>query len=1096
MVRKQRKRICYVLPLAKSAGGHRLGVNGLAVDPINSILYSGGRDGAICAWDLHVPLADDDFSNLASSPPPSHPASLPSQSSSPSALSPSPSTLRQQVQAHTHWINDIVLANQHQALVSASSDITVKLWRPFAADSGPPTTIGLHSDYVKCVACPSQTSSWVASGGLDRKICLWDLAGNGQTLSIDCTGDDSGKVGQGQATKGSVYALGVTPGLIASGGPESVVRVWDPRSGKRVTKFVGHTDNIRAILVARDGETILTASSDQTIKVWDVAAGRCGYTLTMHNDSVWSLFSDDPRLSVFYSSDRGGMVAKTDTRGCAEVNEGMCVAVAQEHDGVNKIVKAGKYIWTATSNSSINRWTDVDLTDVEIQPPDSYRMHRSSVVTTKSRQTVHPASTSPPPSSGVGQNMIPFKSVLRLSNVASFLLYPNRDMEASTLHSTASARKPSGALDALDSVVVPLRQLPDHSIEGQNGLIKHVMLNDRRRVLTLDTAGEVILWDLITCQAVKSFGKKAMDDVLHDINPVEAVAHWCAVDTRTGSLTCVLDENHCFDAEMYADEVELDEGIEFREDQRINLGKWVLRYLFADLINEEIRRDEEARQHILDQRDQNFQRGNTPGTIQIPQTKITTWNDAAAGPASVSTLRANNGMRFPASTPGLAIGIASPGGFATPGANPTTPGVPIPEAENELDKPNDYFSATTSIAQSPPAVSNGGKPPATPSEPTTDETSTPSEHEKDSANNPSKDAKESNLFSKKMRMPKMSMTFAGMKKLGRSASTAAADATSPANIAKGGAGGAPSSTDERSEDGDSHSSRVDGRAIEDNFLGTVQKIRSGYEEQLASLRTGPPARRTEEGSDQAITGADPGAGPGEGGAEHSGAVAASLPHAQEIHGTASGNAEALTSAITPSLPNDTPVLKPPLNTLILIQEDRGDSGGVADLFEGEVGNLGKQADTIEKVAPLWLAEVLLRNQMPLKDIVKVSFILEPYQNLLPSIASDGNNRLNANRMLRARKILAYVAERIEAPSSNPESSSAMKPEEYLDLFCQNQFIPPTMTLATIRAHVWRGGGDVVLYYRANGKKEIKIPKPPKPVTPEPPEIPIPAVFVR
>lgn len=28
-----------VLPLANSAGGHRLGVNGLAVDPANSILY-------------------------------------------------------------------------------------------------------------------------------------------------------------------------------------------------------------------------------------------------------------------------------------------------------------------------------------------------------------------------------------------------------------------------------------------------------------------------------------------------------------------------------------------------------------------------------------------------------------------------------------------------------------------------------------------------------------------------------------------------------------------------------------------------------------------------------------------------------------------------------------------------------------------------------------------------------------------------------------------------------------------------------------------------------------------------------------------------
>jgi hypothetical protein len=30
-----------------------------------------------------------------------------------------------------------------------------------------------------------------------------------------------------------------------------------------------------------------------------------------------------------------------------------------------------------------------------------------------------------------------------------------------------------------------------------------------------------------------------------------------------------------------------------------------------------------------------------------------------------------------------------------------------------------------------------------------------------------------------------------------------------------------------------------------------------------------------------------------------------------------------------------------------------------------------------------------------------------------------------------------------------------------------------MTLATIRTHVWRGAGDVVLNYKANGKKDIK-----------------------
>lgn len=84
--------------------------------------------------------------------------------------------------------------------------------------------------------------------------------------------------------------------------------------------------------------------------------------------------------------------------------------------------------------------------------------------------------------------------------------------------------------------------------------------------------------------------------------------------------------------------------------------------------------------------------------------------------------------------------------------------------------------------------------------------------------------------------------------------------------------------------------------------------------------------------------------------------------------------------------------------------------------------------------------------------------MEPFQALLPSISSDGyiplipnpekvnreansassNNRLNANRMLRARKILSYVAERIEPAPSKEDEANQMKPEEYLELYCQNQ----------------------------------------------------------
>lgn len=38
-----------------------------------------------------------------------------------------------------------------------------------------------------------------------------------------------------------------------------------------------------------------------------------------------------------------------------------------------------------------------------------------------------------------------------------------------------------------------------------------------------------------------------------------------------------------------------------------------------------------------------------------------------------------------------------------------------------------------------------------------------------------------------------------------------------------------------------------------------------------------------------------------------------------------------------------------------------------------------------------------------------------------------------------------------------------------------------MTLATLRAYIWKGGNDVVLHYKANGKKDIPLSLPETPV---------------
>ena len=396
-----------------------------------------------------------------------------------------------QIQAHTHWVNDLKLVQNNNALVSASSDVTVKIWRPSAHDASSAQTIGAHSDYVKCLASPGDDATWIASGGLDHKICLWDLNGAGQTLEIDVSKSQN-------VVKGSIYSLKSNGSLLASGGPESVVRLWDPKSGKSITKLVGHTDNIRDILLSDDGEVILTASSDQTVKVWSVIAGRCMHTLTMHNESVWCMYSNDPRLAVFYSGDRSGIIAKTDVRQADEFEDGVSVVVCQDHEGVSRIVTMDQHIWSASSSSSINCWKDVD-TEAEIETPPSSPQQEGN----PDQEPEHLSDKGGNLSAAAATNgvvaphyKLPYTSVLRLSITAPHPAL--RGSQHQSPHGPPSVRKASEAiLDTAPGFMIPIRNQPVEVIQGQNGLIKHVMLNDKKRVLTLDTAGEVVLWDLL-----------------------------------------------------------------------------------------------------------------------------------------------------------------------------------------------------------------------------------------------------------------------------------------------------------------------------------------------------------------------------------------------------------------------------------------------------------------------------------------------------------------------------------------------------------------------------------------------------------------------
>ena len=70
---------------------------------------------------------------------------------------------------------------------------------------------------------------------------------------------------------GTVYSCRFSPDgkRIVSASRDDSVRVWDAETGKEQQALIGHTDPVRSCAFSPDGKRIVSASDDNTVKVWN-----------------------------------------------------------------------------------------------------------------------------------------------------------------------------------------------------------------------------------------------------------------------------------------------------------------------------------------------------------------------------------------------------------------------------------------------------------------------------------------------------------------------------------------------------------------------------------------------------------------------------------------------------------------------------------------------------------------------------------------------------------------------------------------------------------------------------------------------------------
>ncbi|MBK7706640.1 MAG: PD40 domain-containing protein [Acidobacteria bacterium] len=148
-----------------------------------------------------------------------------------------------------------------------------------------------HDKGVSFVAY-SPRGTHFATGGTDGSVVIWNALGS--------------EIARFASHQGQVAHLAFSEDgrFLASASSDRTLKLFDVKSGKELRTLTGHDEAIHGVGFSPDGRRIVSASSDQTLRFWDTNSGANVMTLA-YDTPVWGakFLPDGKRLAVIPMDD-------------------------------------------------------------------------------------------------------------------------------------------------------------------------------------------------------------------------------------------------------------------------------------------------------------------------------------------------------------------------------------------------------------------------------------------------------------------------------------------------------------------------------------------------------------------------------------------------------------------------------------------------------------------------------------------------------------------------------------------------------------------------------------------------------------------------